>query len=225
MQASHPVTGLRPLPYSFVIVYGMTYLFSNWGANTSTFIIPSEAFPTRIRATAHGLSAAAGKIGATVGNTVLVFIYNLQCDGGNCLTPQSPGADAGVVNVMWCCLAVCLAGLALTVALTKETMHASLDDVDAGSRVEAAFELARKARELQPAPWCGPAPEEAPPDGAAVGGKVHGVGDAPVAVAVAPLRVGGGGGGDRGALLGAGAGVVTPNPLERAAAGSVGAVR
>jgi PHS family inorganic phosphate transporter-like MFS transporter len=52
---------------AFVFVYGLTYFFSNWGANTTTFIIPSEAFPTRIRSTAHGLSAAAGKIGATVG--------------------------------------------------------------------------------------------------------------------------------------------------------------
>lgn len=36
------------------------------GPNTTTFIIPGEAFPTRYRSTSHGISAASGKLGAIV---------------------------------------------------------------------------------------------------------------------------------------------------------------
>jgi PHS family inorganic phosphate transporter-like MFS transporter len=36
------------------------------GPNTTTFVIPGEAFPTRYRSTAHGISAASGKLGAIV---------------------------------------------------------------------------------------------------------------------------------------------------------------
>ncbi|KAJ1908645.1 hypothetical protein IWQ60_011604, partial [Tieghemiomyces parasiticus] len=38
----------------------------NFGPNTTTFIYPSEVFPTRFRTTSHGLSAASGKLGAIV---------------------------------------------------------------------------------------------------------------------------------------------------------------
>ncbi|KAJ5500022.1 hypothetical protein N7453_009073 [Penicillium expansum] len=34
------------------------------GPNCTTFLIPTEVFPTRVRGTAHGISAAAGKCGA-----------------------------------------------------------------------------------------------------------------------------------------------------------------
>lgn len=36
----------------------------NVGPNCTTFLIPAEVFPTRVRGTAHGISAAAGKCGA-----------------------------------------------------------------------------------------------------------------------------------------------------------------
>jgi len=36
------------------------------GPNTTTFVIPGEAFPTRYRSTSHGISAASGKLGAIV---------------------------------------------------------------------------------------------------------------------------------------------------------------
>ncbi|KAK4940636.1 hypothetical protein LTR10_019266 [Elasticomyces elasticus] len=34
------------------------------GPNVTTFLIPAEVFPTRVRGTAHGISAASGKAGA-----------------------------------------------------------------------------------------------------------------------------------------------------------------
>jgi hypothetical protein len=40
--------------------------FQNFGPNTTTFIVPGEAFPTRYRSTAHGIAAASGKLGAII---------------------------------------------------------------------------------------------------------------------------------------------------------------
>lgn len=40
---------------------------SNFGPNTTTFVIPGEIYPTEVRATCHGLSAACGKLGAATG--------------------------------------------------------------------------------------------------------------------------------------------------------------
>jgi PHS family inorganic phosphate transporter-like MFS transporter len=56
-----------------IITYGLTFFFSNFGPNMSTFIIPAEApvFPTLVRSTSHGISAAMGKIGAVIGVAAL----------------------------------------------------------------------------------------------------------------------------------------------------------
>jgi len=51
---------------AFVWLYCMANFFQNFGPNTTTFIVPGEAFPTRYRSTAHGISAASGKLGAVV---------------------------------------------------------------------------------------------------------------------------------------------------------------
>lgn len=51
---------------AFVFLYCLTNFFQNFGPNTTTFIVPGEAFPTRYRSTAHGISAASGKLGAIV---------------------------------------------------------------------------------------------------------------------------------------------------------------
>ncbi|KAH0833118.1 major facilitator superfamily domain-containing protein [Lanmaoa asiatica] len=51
---------------AFVFLYCLTNFFQNFGPNTTTFIVPGEAYPTRYRSTAHGISAASGKLGAVV---------------------------------------------------------------------------------------------------------------------------------------------------------------
>lgn len=50
----------------FIVLYTITQLFFNFGPNTTTFIVPGECFPTRYRSTAHGISAASGKMGAII---------------------------------------------------------------------------------------------------------------------------------------------------------------
>jgi len=51
---------------AFVFLYCLANFFQNFGPNTTTFIVPGEAFPTRYRSTSHGISAASGKLGAIV---------------------------------------------------------------------------------------------------------------------------------------------------------------
>ncbi|CAK4227864.1 unnamed protein product [Aphanomyces euteiches] len=48
----------------FVVLYAFAQFFFNFGPNSTTFIIPAEVFPTAVRSTGHGISAASGKAGA-----------------------------------------------------------------------------------------------------------------------------------------------------------------
>ncbi|XVF50939.1 hypothetical protein PTKIN_Ptkin04bG0144100 [Pterospermum kingtungense] len=61
----------------FVLLYGLTFFFANFGPNSTTFVLPAELFPTRVRSTCHALSAAAGKAGAMIGAFV-VQTYTLD---------------------------------------------------------------------------------------------------------------------------------------------------
>ncbi len=61
----------------FFCLFGLSFFFINFGPNATTFLIPSEIFPTSIRAQAHGMSAAIGKIGAFMGAFLLPSILNL----------------------------------------------------------------------------------------------------------------------------------------------------
>ncbi|KAJ4777636.1 phosphate transporter 1 [Rhynchospora pubera] len=60
----------------FVVMYGLTFFFANFGPNSTTFIVPAEVFPARLRSTCHGISAACGKAGAIVG--AFGFLYAAQ---------------------------------------------------------------------------------------------------------------------------------------------------
>ncbi|RLM64849.1 putative inorganic phosphate transporter 1-13 [Panicum miliaceum] len=61
--------------YGFAVMYGMTTFFANFGPNTTTFIIPAEIFPARLRSTCHGISGAFGKIGAIIGVLLFGFLH------------------------------------------------------------------------------------------------------------------------------------------------------
>jgi len=50
----------------FIAMYTVAQFFTNFGPNATTFIVPGEVFPTRYRSTAHGISAASGKLGAII---------------------------------------------------------------------------------------------------------------------------------------------------------------
>ncbi|KAF7304109.1 MFS domain-containing protein [Mycena indigotica] len=87
----------------FIICFTFLQFFFNFGANTTTYCYPAEVFPTRFRASAHGLSAAAGKAGAIV--SALAF---------NELS-QKIGTD----KVLWIFFATCIAGAGFTLLLPE----------------------------------------------------------------------------------------------------------
>eukprot|EP00475_Leptophrys_vorax_P016765 TRINITY_DN2326_c0_g2_i1.p1 TRINITY_DN2326_c0_g2~~TRINITY_DN2326_c0_g2_i1.p1 ORF type:complete len:493 (+),score=111.58 TRINITY_DN2326_c0_g2_i1:1626-3104(+) len=60
----------------FVILYGLSFYFSNIGPNTTTFVVPSEVYDEDIRTTCHGISAASGKLGAVVGSIMMPFLLH-----------------------------------------------------------------------------------------------------------------------------------------------------
>lgn len=54
-------------------------LCSNFGPNTTSFVIPGEIYPAEVRATCHGLSAASGKLGAAAGAYFFPMLLSSQC--------------------------------------------------------------------------------------------------------------------------------------------------
>lgn len=57
----------------WVAMYALCFFFANFGPNSTTFIVPSELFPTSWRSTAHGFAAAMGKLGAIIGAFGFLF--------------------------------------------------------------------------------------------------------------------------------------------------------
>ncbi|HWQ19101.1 MAG TPA: MFS transporter, partial [Methanotrichaceae archaeon] len=103
-------------PYSIFIIFGGFVIFNvfmNMGPNATTFIIPAEIFPTHLRATAHGLAAAAAKFGAMVG---LVTVPILK---------SSIGLSALLVVIA----VGCVMALAVTYILGIETSGKSLEEL------------------------------------------------------------------------------------------------
>ena len=65
------VPGMTTAVVPFLFAYGISYFFTEFGPNVTTFVLPGELFPTRVRATGHGISAGIGKLGAFIG----VFLF------------------------------------------------------------------------------------------------------------------------------------------------------
>ncbi|KZT59376.1 MFS general substrate transporter [Calocera cornea HHB12733] len=87
----------------FIALFTFLQFFFNFGANTTTFIYPIEVFPTKYRATAHGISAACGKCGAIAAS----FGFN------------SLVGPIGTANVLWIFFAVCILGIPFTLLLPE----------------------------------------------------------------------------------------------------------
>ncbi|KAK9770713.1 putative Phosphate transporter [Seiridium cardinale] len=58
-----------------VALVAICHFAFNFGANTLTFVIPAEIFPTCYRCTCHGISAAAGKLGSML---ALAVVYGIN---------------------------------------------------------------------------------------------------------------------------------------------------
>ncbi|WVZ55496.1 hypothetical protein U9M48_006147 [Paspalum notatum var. saurae] len=109
----------------FAVMYGFTFFFANFGPNATTFIVPAEIFPARLRSTCHGISAAAGKAGAIVG--AFGFLYAAQPqDKAHVDAGYSPGI--GVRNALFVLAGCSLLGFLFTF-LVPESKGKSLEEM------------------------------------------------------------------------------------------------
>lgn len=83
------------------------------GPNCTTFLLPVEVFPTRVRATAHGIAAASGKAGAMI----TAFAFGSLND--------AIGLSA-VLGILSGIMALC----ALCTLLIPETKGRTLEDIE-----------------------------------------------------------------------------------------------
>ncbi|KAM1023951.1 hypothetical protein ACFX2I_037162 [Malus domestica] len=104
----------------FMVLYGLTFFFANFGPNTTTFIVPAELFPARFRSTCHGISGAAGKVGAIVGVIGFAFVSHGK-------TEEHPKAVEMTVSLV-ILGGVCILGMVVTYFFTPETNGKSLEE-------------------------------------------------------------------------------------------------
>lgn len=63
---------------AFQAMYFLSSFFNQFGPNAVTFLVAAEVYPTPIRATAHGFSAACGKLGALTAAVMYNYITPQQ---------------------------------------------------------------------------------------------------------------------------------------------------
>ncbi|KAJ6306155.1 hypothetical protein OIU78_021476 [Salix suchowensis] len=105
----------------FLVLYGLTFFFANFGPNTTTFIVPAELFPARFRSTCHGISGAMGKVGAFFGT--LGFLWSTKNNERDDL-PRFKAMRIALVSLG----GICLLGMAVTYLFTRETNGRSLEE-------------------------------------------------------------------------------------------------
>jgi MFS transporter, PHS family, inorganic phosphate transporter len=107
------IPNVEKLTLPFLIIYGLSYFFTEFGPNATTFVYPSEIFPVKVRTTGHGIAAAVGKLGGFVG--VFTFPFFMEWHG----LPAAEGA-AAIVSIL---------GLTVTILLLPETKGKSLEEL------------------------------------------------------------------------------------------------
>jgi MFS family permease len=122
------IPGMTTTVAPFLVVYGISYFFTEFGPNVTTFVLPSELYPVTMRTTGHGISAGIGKLGAFIG----VFLFPVL---------QS---SLGLRGTLLLTGGVSILGLALTLVL-PEPAGRSLDELTAGSPAPRPLPIANQA--------------------------------------------------------------------------------
>ncbi len=102
------------VPGYLLAIARLSYFFTEFGPNMTTFVMPSELYPVTMRATGHGISAGIGKLGAFIG----VFLFPLL------------QTSLGLRGTLLLTAGVSVLGLALTLVL-PEPAGRSLEDMSA----------------------------------------------------------------------------------------------
>jgi nitrate/nitrite transporter NarK len=99
----------------------VSYFFTEFGPNMTTFVMPSELYPVSMRTTGHGISAGVGKLGAFIG----VFLFPVL------------QTSLGLRGTLLLTAGVSVAGLALTLVL-PEPAGRSLEDITTSTLAKSA---------------------------------------------------------------------------------------
>jgi MFS transporter, PHS family, inorganic phosphate transporter len=110
------VPGMTTMVVPFLLVYGVSYFFTEFGPNMTTFVLPSELYPVTMRTTGHGISAGIGKLGAFIG----VFLFPVL------------QTSLGLRGTLLLTAGVAVSGFALTLVL-PEPAGRSLEDIAAST--------------------------------------------------------------------------------------------
>jgi MFS family permease len=117
------VPDIEKIVVLFLVVYGISYFFTEFGPNSTTFVYPAELFPVEARTTGHGIASAAGKVGGFVG----VFLFPIFMSHGGLRLAEGVAA------------LVSLAGLAVTIFMLPETKGLSLEELSAAPAEEGGL--------------------------------------------------------------------------------------
>jgi MFS transporter, PHS family, inorganic phosphate transporter len=109
------IPGIEKLIVPFLLVYGISYFFTEFGPNATTFVYPAEIFPVEGRTTGHGIAAAAGKLGGFIG----VFVFPILMSIGGLTAAELVAAIVSVI------------GIVVTVTMLPETKGVSLEALSA----------------------------------------------------------------------------------------------
>ena len=117
------VPGMTTAVLPFLVAYGISYFFTEFGPNMTTFVLPAELYPVTMRATGHGISAGIGKLGAFIG----VFLFPVL------------QTSLGLRHTLLLTAAVAVLGALLTLTL-PEPAGRSLDEISGADDVVTAAE-------------------------------------------------------------------------------------
>lgn len=117
------IPGVTAAVGPFLVLFGISYFFAEFGPNTTTFVLSSEVFPTSVRTTGHGISAGVAKLGAFIG--VYLFPHISEAFGvGGALEFSAGMAALGF----------------LVTFLIPEPAQESLEQISGESRLLAALQ-------------------------------------------------------------------------------------
>lgn len=105
---------------SFALFTVLSFVLA-WGCNVSTYVLPTEVFPSQLRSSFFGLSAGMGKVGALLGGATFVPIADSS-------------AAYGYTEVFLACAAVALLGLLITHAFVEPYRRETLCGCGARAR-------------------------------------------------------------------------------------------
>lgn len=123
---------LSTIAVTFLLLYGLSYFFTEFGPNVTTFVYPAEIFPVSVRSTGHGISAGVGKIGAFIG----AFLFPLMLSNPAFRLPGAMGVAA----------IVALGGFLITFLLPEPDTKSLETIEEEGERLDEKMEEERKVR-------------------------------------------------------------------------------